>query len=104
MVVTHMTELMSSNEQQERVDQYQGYCIVIAGELDQNWSEWLGGMRIIAGHDQNGRSITTLWGEFPDQPALRGILNKIWDLHLTLVSVTRVDISCNEDLKEVNDE
>jgi hypothetical protein len=26
----------------------------------------------------------------PDQPALRGILNKLWDLNLTLISVARM--------------
>ena len=36
-------------------------------------------------------SITTLTGPVADQAALRGILTKVWDLNLTLISVTRIE-------------
>jgi hypothetical protein len=39
-------------------------------------------------YDQN---ITTLTGPVPDQAALRGMLIKIWDLNLILLSVNAVD-------------
>jgi len=35
--------------------------------------------------------ITILTGAVADQAALRGILSRIWDLNLTLISVNRVD-------------
>jgi hypothetical protein len=86
-------------DQQRGHDSYQRYCIVIAGELDPSWSEWLGNLQCVAGQDKEGRSITTLCGEISDQAALRSILNKIWDLHLTLLSVNQVHVSSNEKLR-----
>jgi hypothetical protein len=37
----------------------------------------------------DGSPITTLAGPIADQATLRGVLNRIWDLNLTLLSVTR---------------
>ena len=45
-------------------------------------------MRSEQAHD--GAPVTTLSGTF-DQAALRGLLSKIWDLNLTVLSVTRVN-------------
>jgi hypothetical protein len=65
------------------------YQITILGKLSENWSDWLSGMEIST--DDDGESqITTLTGIVTDQPALRGILCKIWDLNLTILSLTRV--------------
>lgn len=86
---SNMNESGINAEQQREHDPYQRYCIVIAGELDPSWSEWLGNLQCVADQDQEGRSITTLCGEIPDQAALRSILNKIWDMHLTLLSVNQ---------------
>ena len=38
-----------------------------------------------------GFGKTTLTGTVADQPKLRGILSKIWDLNLTVISVTRLE-------------
>jgi hypothetical protein len=89
-------------EQQKEVAQYQVYRIMIAGELDPSWSEWLGGIRVTVVHDQNGKSVTTFHEEFPDQAALRGVLNKIWDLSLTVLSVTRAHEKDRDNSEEVN--
>jgi len=89
-------------EQQLKSVRGQCYNIVIAGELDLSWSGWLGGMQVATGLDQDGKSITTLSGEILDQAALRSILNKIWDLSLTVLSVTRVHETFRENPKEVN--
>ncbi len=64
------------------------YQIKIQGELGGNWSDWFDGMSISVEGDV---SVTTLTGVVADQAALRGILNKIWDLNLALVSVARLD-------------
>jgi hypothetical protein len=109
MTETRLTKINSiessdNKDQRREVDPYQGYCIVIAGELDPSWSEWLGGLQITVSHDQEGNCLTILCGEIPDQPALRSILNKIWDLHLTLYSVNQVHVRSQENLKEVNHE
>ena len=39
----------------------------------------------------NGTTITPLTGPVLDQAGRRGILNKLWDLNLTLLTVTRTD-------------
>ena len=56
--------------------------IRIQGELDESWSDWLEGMEITV-DDQ----MTTLRGVIRDQAALRGILSKIWDVNLSLISI-----------------
>ena len=63
------------------------YEIRIAEQLDACWTEWFGGLEIVytAQCDQ-----TILRGEMADQPALFGVLGKIRDLGLTLISVQRL--------------
>ena len=62
------------------------YRITVLGGLDERWSNWFGGMTV-AVENEDGLPVTTLTGTVVDQPALRGILNRLWDLNLTLVSV-----------------
>lgn len=64
------------------------YQISISGKLEPSWSEWLGGMTLTHIVDPDGAPVTCLSGTLPDQGALRGVLNRIWDLNLTLLSVT----------------
>ena len=61
------------------------YRIKVRGRLDERWSDWFNGMTITP-----ERGITTLTGAL-DQAKLRGILSKIWDLNLTVVSVTQME-------------
>ncbi len=60
------------------------YQIQVQGKLNQDWSDWFRGMTVAF---EGG--VTTLAGPVADQAALRGILNRIWDLNLTVLSVTR---------------
>lgn len=62
------------------------YAIRVQGHLDPRWSEWLEGMTVT--HEDGG--MTRLEGPVRDQSALRGLLNRLWDLHLTLVTVERL--------------
>jgi hypothetical protein len=62
------------------------YEIKVKGQLDARWSAWFDGMAITAQDDE-----TMIVGEKIDQPKLRGILNKIWDLNLILVSINRIE-------------
>jgi hypothetical protein len=64
------------------------YHITVQGELDVAWQEWFSGMAITTDHNKDG-VVTTLEGSVADQAALRGILNKLWDLNLTVISVRR---------------
>lgn len=59
------------------------YEIRIKGYLDEEWSEWLGGMTIV--QQEDGTSLIT--GPVIDQAALQGLLLKLHDLGLSLVSV-----------------
>ena len=65
------------------------YRIVVQGELNGSWSEWLGDVSLDRFNRIHGSGNTTIFSEIPDQAALSGILNKIWDLNLTLISVNR---------------
>jgi hypothetical protein len=59
------------------------YRIRLKEKLDQRWSAWLGGLTVI--HEANGETVLT--GEVVDQAALHGLLSKVRDLQLTLISV-----------------
>lgn len=65
------------------------YKIVIEGHLDQRWSEWFDGMQLT--HQE--RNETLISGPLPDQAALHGLLERIRDLNLTLISVSRESLS-----------
>jgi hypothetical protein len=62
------------------------YEIRVKGHLDGRWSEWFDGLRI--GNLGNGDAV--LSGEIVDQSALHGVLNKVRDLGLPLIAVSRV--------------
>ena len=68
------------------------YQINVQGKLDEKWSDWFGGMTVTVQSQSNDALITTLTGAVADQSALRGILTKIWDLNLTLISVDRIEV------------
>ena len=57
--------------------------IRIAGHLDQEWSEWLNGFTIT--HSDQNETILT--GSVPDQAALYGLIAKLRDLGVKLISV-----------------
>jgi hypothetical protein len=66
------------------------YQIVVQGQLDQNWSTWFEELEI-SHIEGEVAPLTILTGPFVDQAALRGVLTKLWDLRLTLISVTKID-------------
>lgn len=61
------------------------YEIILEGRLDSRWTAWFEGIHLEALPD--GR--VCLSGIINDQPALHGILERIRDLNLVIVSVTR---------------
>jgi hypothetical protein len=65
------------------------YQITVKGELDQGWSEWLGGILLSRENQADGSMATTLTVDASDQSTLFGILDRIRDLNLLLLSVTR---------------
>ena len=65
----------------------QSYQIIIRGFVDQSWSSYFAGMTMTL----EPTGVTRLSGEIPDQSALHGLLNRIHDLNLTLISVQLLD-------------
>ena len=62
------------------------YRIAIKGHLDGEWSEWFEGLTIT--RVDTGETI--LMGPLVDQTALHGVLSKIRDLGLPLLSLSRL--------------
>jgi hypothetical protein len=60
----------------------------VAGVLDSRWAAWFDGLQIRGQGDQ-----TVICGEVADQAALHGLLTKVRDLGLCLISVRRLDTS-----------
>jgi hypothetical protein len=63
------------------------YEIRVKGHLDPRWSEWFDGLQIT--NETNEEAL--LSGYIPDQAALHGVLARVRDLNLLLISVTSVD-------------
>jgi hypothetical protein len=62
------------------------YEVRVDSVLDQAWADWLGGLELTS---DGTRTVIT--GLLPDQPALYGLLTRIGDLGLCLISVRRLD-------------
>lgn len=72
--------------QQEQKQHGSIYQIELQGHLSEQWAEWFDGMKIT--QEENGRTLLT--GHIIDQAALHGLLKKIRDLGLPLISLIRV--------------
>jgi hypothetical protein len=62
------------------------YEIRLEGTLDERWTAWFEGLQVTTEGSQ-----TVISGPLPDQPALHGVLIKVRDLGLCLISVRRLD-------------
>jgi hypothetical protein len=63
------------------------YQIRVVGHVDRRWADWFGGLTITL--EDNGDTLLT--GPVVDQAALHGLLRKVRDLGMPLVSVNRID-------------
>ena len=63
------------------------YAIRVKGYLDGRWATWFDGLSL----SQESDGTTTISGPVVDQAALHGLLRKVRDLGLPLVSVSRVE-------------
>ena len=62
--------------------------IRVKGQIDENWSEWFAGLEIA--HTDQDETILT--GDVVDQAALYGLLARLRDLGLPLVSATSAEV------------
>ena len=72
---------MSVNKDEQPI-----YQIKVKGILDKQWSPWFGGLKITT----QSTGCTLLTGPIRDQAALHGLLNKIRDLGLPLLSIKMI--------------
>jgi hypothetical protein len=75
------------------------YQITVQGHLDGKWATWFEGMEITPHVCRDGKPRTVLTGVVADQAALYGMLARIRDLNLTLVSVCWLDAGSSERAK-----
>jgi hypothetical protein len=75
------------NQKKREQKQKEIYQIIVKGHLDSTWSDWFDGLTIVL--LENGETI--LSGPVVDQAALHGVLMKIRDLGLPLLSLTRIE-------------
>ena len=77
-----MTERHTSRGDRPEAGRYE---IRLAGHLDARWAAWFDGLTV----GQQGDGTTLISGPIADQAALHGLLQRVRDLGLPLVSVTR---------------
>ena len=87
----HKRYKVMSNELEPKTNASQPvvYQIRIKGHLDRQWTDWFEGLTITLEEDGD----TLLTGPVADQAALHGLLKKVRDLGMPLVSVNRVQIN-----------
>ena len=80
-----------SNKRQLKTDPDQSmvYQIRLKGHLGSQWTDWFGRLTITL--EDNGETLLT--GPLPDQAALHGLLKKVRDLGMPLISVVQVKFS-----------
>ena len=72
------------------------YVIKVRGHLDEGKSYWFDGMTMTTCFDEDSRPVTTFSGPLTDQAALHGVLAKIRDMNLPLISVNQVAIDTKD--------
>lgn len=66
------------------------YSITVGGILDPQWAAWFAPMTLTTRVDPTGTPVSTLQGAINDQAALRGIVNRLWNLNLTVLELRRL--------------
>lgn len=68
------------------------YKIKVLGDLNVSWSERLGGLQINIEKSKDRDPVSVLIGQINDQSALSGILNTLYENHLTIISVNMLKV------------
>jgi len=72
---------------QKNTNQSNTYRIRVKETLDRRVTDWIGHLTLIP--QENGETL--LVGSFTDQPALRGFLDQLWNLNITVITVERIE-------------
>lgn len=67
------------------------YEICVEGHLDEGWVSWLEGLKVAHGFSQDGAPFTKLSGSVADQAALHGVLIKLRDIGIPILSINRIE-------------
>jgi len=62
-------------------------CVTVRGRVAPHWSRWLEELQPCYRFSHDSGDVTDLTGTLPDQSALQGVLKRIWNLNLTVLSV-----------------
>jgi hypothetical protein len=73
------------------LDQPGAYRIRVQGALRGNWVEYFEEMKLEVEESEDGVQTTILSGCLSDQAAVQGVLQKLYNLGFTLLSVDRID-------------
>jgi hypothetical protein len=79
--------LQSECKKSYAFDKQGNYRIRFEGYLDKKWSERLGSMSLTTNKTGDHKSVSVLEGPIRDQAELFGVLNTLYQRHLTLLSV-----------------
>jgi hypothetical protein len=79
-----MTERQNPAPEHRDADRYE---VRLTGHLDARWTDWFDGLAVSYGSD----GTTVISGHIVDQAALHGLLQRVRDLGLPLVSVRQVE-------------
>jgi hypothetical protein len=82
-------------EQLPNASQPAAYRIRIAGRVKNGWSDFMSNLEESC-EQENGATVTVITGVVTDQAALHGLLERIRDMNLTLLSVACAG-SCSQD-------
>ena len=66
------------------------YRIQVEGLLQEQWAAWFNGSLAAAIEQEPEENMTAIQLNVPDQAALRGVVNMIWDLNLSIISIVRL--------------
>ena len=66
------------------------YRIEVQGQLNESWSDRLGGMLIKSRQRADQSTVTTLTGRVKDQAELTGVINSLYELHLPILLVEHI--------------
>jgi hypothetical protein len=77
--------------------------IRVQGWIGERWANWFDGMTMTYEGAEDDSPITVLTGPVVDQAALRGLLTKIWDLNLALISVSRIELDPEQEEGKTDD-